>query len=959
VADLYANYAALAAAETEGVDYTRAVTLFPGAKGASIAIHGGGIEAGSGEVAAAVAAGAMNCYVFAGIKSSGNTDLHITSTNFDEPQALALVAASTRTLSFHGYSGATPVTAIGGLDTVRVTRITEALELAGFTVVPTSSEIAGTDPDNICNKNLNGAGVQLEMTLAQRQAFFPGGNTSRAVRESGARTETFWAYVAAVRAGYAGLKVGVTLDRSDITSWEPRLMGNGLVWIGPNSDGMPPSWQDPRFLYCQRVGATPVLGMQIDGASARYPALIQHLSNMPAWIDTLYVTDHADPEADYQGNHTSFIENFRDWYTNVIQQLPTVIRVKVKAGPVLNWQWTTDPALGNGVFSRFDPGLVYSDFYGMNLLLPAEEAGTTHAATAYPTAASSLAGFKNYRLSVADDRPRLLPKIGAVGLPFDTDGLARSAWLLGVMDEITSWSFTAQGWTMVGFSWFNGTGSGPALSDLGSARYYRLDVRQAGLNIRSTYPDDIPAPVYAMNEIIIEASDDPDQVQPTEPPEFPNPDVPPTTVELPPGGMPLDGPAAARLLAADYTILITDKNLVVQGDPIDEWKTLQASIRWKEPSSGQITVPAHQYIRQQLGAGNRVVIIRRVLGTQHILVAGPIEKVMRERSDAGENGGVGMLTISFVEDMAWLGARLAYPNPALPIDGQVTDYWTFDGDPEMAMLTLVNTQAGPGALTERQIPKLRVAAYSGLAGTGTVLLGPTSDVAPRERLEKLTDVLRKISILGANPPGSSVHHPDSLGFRTRQTQIAGENVILFEPVRSQDRRGQIHFSFSRGNLEYYSFEQEAPQTTTLMVGGQGEGADRALRQFETPDAEQLAWGRFEGYLSRPGTDSALVAQADATEDLADKGMTSRLALNASDTVDQRYGVHYNAGDIGSVEMDADEYEIAPIQTVNVQAWPTAGEVVGVTIGDQSARQDSAWGKRMSNLEKRLGRQERL
>ncbi|RPK85054.1 poly-gamma-glutamate hydrolase family protein [Streptomyces sp. ADI98-10] len=208
MADLYADYAALAAAETEGVDYSRTATAPAGATWAAIAIHGGGIEGGSGEIAREVsgAGSRMAYYEFAGLKSSGNSDLHITSTNFDEPQAMALVGGVRRCLSFHGYTGTAgvPVTAIGGLDTVLVARVTAALTRAGFTVTDAPSEIAGTDPDNICNQTTSSAGVQLELSRAQRDAFFPGGENTAAVRNSGARTEEFYRYASAIRAALMG-----------------------------------------------------------------------------------------------------------------------------------------------------------------------------------------------------------------------------------------------------------------------------------------------------------------------------------------------------------------------------------------------------------------------------------------------------------------------------------------------------------------------------------------------------------------------------------------------------------------------------------------------------------------------------------------------------------------------------------------------------------------------------------
>jgi phage replication-related protein YjqB (UPF0714/DUF867 family) len=202
----YTSYAELAAAETEGVDYTRTLTTVSGATWIAIAIHGGGIEPGTGEVAAAVSDSLMDCYVFAGIKPSGNSALHIESDLFDEPTCVAAVAASLRTLSFHGFAGdaGVAVSAVGGLDATMVRRVKRRLRDAGFALSDPPEEISGEDPDNICNKNASSAGMQIEMSRAQREAFYIDGNLSAASRAAGNTTSVFDAYVAAVRSAFNG-----------------------------------------------------------------------------------------------------------------------------------------------------------------------------------------------------------------------------------------------------------------------------------------------------------------------------------------------------------------------------------------------------------------------------------------------------------------------------------------------------------------------------------------------------------------------------------------------------------------------------------------------------------------------------------------------------------------------------------------------------------------------------------
>lgn len=209
--DTYVNYADLAANETEGVDYTRTAVTPAGATWSAIAVHGGGIEGGSGEMAREVSkaytTGLMMYYEFAGIKPTGNSVLHITSTNFDEPMCVAVQNQAVRTLSFHGFAGVPfrEETALGGLDDELKERCRRALIAAGFKVVDAPLEIGGTDPSNIGNSNLSGMGVQLEMSNAQRRAFFPGYTLDADVRNNPAnRTEVFYRYAAAIQSVFQG-----------------------------------------------------------------------------------------------------------------------------------------------------------------------------------------------------------------------------------------------------------------------------------------------------------------------------------------------------------------------------------------------------------------------------------------------------------------------------------------------------------------------------------------------------------------------------------------------------------------------------------------------------------------------------------------------------------------------------------------------------------------------------------
>ena len=81
------------------------------------AIHGGGIEPGTTEIARRISnVGKYNFYTFEGLRKSNNDQLHVTSTHFNEPILDKLLKNTKETLSIHGFSGDDPIVYIGGKD---------------------------------------------------------------------------------------------------------------------------------------------------------------------------------------------------------------------------------------------------------------------------------------------------------------------------------------------------------------------------------------------------------------------------------------------------------------------------------------------------------------------------------------------------------------------------------------------------------------------------------------------------------------------------------------------------------------------------------------------------------------------------------------------------------------------------------------------------------------------------
>lgn len=221
---------------TEGVDYSRRyrrhgwfdddLTQRYGVQRTVIlAPHGGGIEAGTSELCLAIAGyhpadltptpadGPLHDYwMFEGLRTSGNGQLHVTSTHCDDHVARALAGGSLNAVGLHGCTPSqaglphgTEAVLVGGRNTTLKTHLLTRLIAAGIRAVDAASvpELNGSEPTNIANRTLLGAGAQLELTTPLRQAMF--GTNTRAERKH-TTLPPFWAFTTATRAAIADLE---------------------------------------------------------------------------------------------------------------------------------------------------------------------------------------------------------------------------------------------------------------------------------------------------------------------------------------------------------------------------------------------------------------------------------------------------------------------------------------------------------------------------------------------------------------------------------------------------------------------------------------------------------------------------------------------------------------------------------------------------------------------------------
>ncbi|WP_119728332.1 siphovirus ReqiPepy6 Gp37-like family protein [Thermomonospora amylolytica] len=384
------------------------------------------------------------------------------------------------------------------------------------------------------------------------------------------------------------------------------------------------------------------------------------------------------------------------------------------------------------------------------------------------------------------------------------------------------------------------------------------------------------------------------------------------------------------------TVLVTDMDLKVVGDPLTTWTQLDMTLRFNEPSSGVMTIPADPEVVAQLdaGTGRRIVIIR----DGQVVLAGPLERPMApyQRTLPGDQGGddpqPGTLQLAFVDDLVHLAGRLVYPNPAQAASAQTASHYTATGvNAEVLMRNLVNLNAGPGALVDRRVPHL---ALGTLAGVG-------SNVSIRARFTGLLAELQSAALVGGG-----------LGFRTRQTS----DQILFEVYQPRDLTGSARYSWELGNLRSVSVERSAPALTHAIVGGQGEDAARTIVERADP-AAAARWWRIEQWVDSRNEDTVAGLQQSGDEALAEGGETTQISAVTVDTEDLRFGHDVQLGDRATIAYLPGVEASDIVRQAQIQATPGAGEHVTVLIGSQEATADPAWVRLARRIQRRLARLE--
>ncbi len=181
--DYYKSMTELYNDTKEGIDWKKD-TRNVGKSVLIVAPHGGNIEQGTSELTKLVANnGDFDYFSFEAIRPSNNTQLHVTSTNYDDATLHDMIQDRTATISIHGAQGEEQLVYLGGYQSPLRDAIQSQLERKGFVVKIPPEYLGGLSNANFINKVEESTGVQLELTTALRKAFFKDGDASTASRK--------------------------------------------------------------------------------------------------------------------------------------------------------------------------------------------------------------------------------------------------------------------------------------------------------------------------------------------------------------------------------------------------------------------------------------------------------------------------------------------------------------------------------------------------------------------------------------------------------------------------------------------------------------------------------------------------------------------------------------------------------------------------------------------------------
>jgi len=240
-------------------------------------------------------------------------------------------------------------------------------------------------------------------------------------------------------------------------------------------------------------------------------------------------------------------------------------------------------------------------------------------------------------------------------------------------------------------------------------------------------------------------------------------------------------------------------------------------------------------------------------------LSGPVRAI-----DAEGPSSEGTITFTFDDDLRELKNILGWPVPAAALSAQTVEFYTITGPAETVLKDLVSKNG-----VTRLGKPITVAPNLGRGATITV----------KARFEPLFDTL--MPVLGGA----------GIGVTIRQS---GSGLVLdcYQPTTYP-----LELSEESGIITNYSWSYTPPTATDVVVGGQGDGADRVFLKFQDTARTADQGERIEVFRDATDADTPALFQERANETLTENAAKPGVRIEMSETSNFRYGGdRFNVGD---------------------------------------------------------------
>lgn len=360
-------------------------------------------------------------------------------------------------------------------------------------------------------------------------------------------------------------------------------------------------------------------------------------------------------------------------------------------------------------------------------------------------------------------------------------------------------------------------------------------------------------------------------------------------------------------MRSPFKITVFDKNFTRQGW-IGDALAVEPVIECNDTSITAITVSmSNRKLPLLLNPGNRL----RIEHEGRHLTSGPI------RGRSGEWSHLsGQMTFRVEDDFRQFKIIQGWPVPGNPLSSQTSEWHTVSGPAESVLKTIVSANANRMSV-------------------------PLTIAPDQARGSNITVSMRFTPLFDRLFPAI-----EAAGLKATIRQDGTRLLLDVALLRTYPRK----LSELRGVITKVGWNNEPPEATDVIVGGQGQGTARTFAGPFRDTALATKWGeRSEVFVDARDTNNAAAHSERAAEAFAETGERSGLSLQLAEAATFRYGKDFVEGDRLKLAVGPG-LEIEDIVRSVALPWTRdKGLVVAPKIGDITDDPDEELGKALRKV----------